>query len=453
MKNIWNKVKSEIKSDIPESSYKMWIEPIEFKSEEQGFMVLTCPNEFSKNRIQNHYNDLIESGLAKISGKRINFKIQIYDKKQRNKHKKQSKHKVNKNRQMPLPNVVVRSSSGRMLKKDFTFDQFVVGNNNEFAYSASLSFASKNMFLQPSLFLLSPTGMGKSHLTHAVGNYILREFPSKRVCYITAEEFTNEMIQAFKYNIIDKFKTKYRNGSDILLIEDVEYLSAKGRTQVELALTLDYFMEAEKKIIFSSCMVPGEIPKINDKLRSQLTSGLILTIDPPEFNTRLKILQRKSVHRGYILPKEVSMYLASELTKDVRQLESGLNGVALKASLLGIPVDLKLAESIVKNITKSSKAITIDSIKNLVCKDFKVTEKDLVSPSRRKSLVRPRQIAIYLSRKYTDSPLKTIGKNFNRYHATALHSIGAIEKKIKIDGSVKRQVEIFSEKLESGNFA
>jgi chromosomal replication initiator protein len=340
--------------------------------------------------------------------------------------------------------------NGRFLRKDFTFDQFVVGGNNDFAYSASLSLASRKNTQQNSLFLLSKTGMGKSHLSQAIGHYILSEYPSERVYYITAEDFSNEMIHAYRHGSINKFKGKYRNQCDVLLLEDVHYLSGKERTQIELALTLDTLFESGKKIIFSSCYLPKEIPKLQDKLRSRLSCTLISTIEPPKFNTRVRILQKKAKLNGYELPEDVIDYLAGELIEDVRQLESGLIGVTAKSSLLGSPIDLALAESVVKNIVRQRENITIDAIKKLVCKYYGISVNDIVSSSRKRSIVRPRQIAIYLSRRYTDSPLQTIGKSFNRYHATALHSIGAVEREIKEKSPVQKQVEFLCSRLESG---
>ncbi|MGD8344941.1 MAG: chromosomal replication initiator protein DnaA, partial [Desulfobacterales bacterium] len=356
------------------------------------------------------------------------------------------------NPQLSLPNASIRPHSGRFLRRDFTFDEFVVGANNDFAYSASLSLASRREYQQNALLLLSKTGLGKSHLSQAIGHHVLSEYPDERVYYITAEDFSNEMVQAFRQDSINKFKAKYRNKCDVLLLEDIHYLSGKERTQVELALTLDSLFEASKRIIFSSCYLPGDIPKLNDKLRSRLSCSLISQIDSPNFRTRVRILRKKSQSNGYHIPDTIIEYLAGELTEDIRQLESGLNGVAAKSSLLGAPIDLDLTESVVKNMVRQRKKITIDVIKKMVCKYYNCTLKDMVSRSRKQHLVRPRQMAIYLSRRYTDAPLQSIGKAFNRYHATALHSIHCIERGLKENSVIQKQVEFFNQKLESGKF-
>ncbi|MGA9260843.1 MAG: DnaA/Hda family protein, partial [Desulfobacterales bacterium] len=247
-------------------------------------------------------------------------------------------------------------------------------------------------------------------------------------------------------------KGKYRNDCDVLLLEDVHHLSGKERTQVELSLTLDSLFEAEKKIIFSSCYRPGEIPKLNDKLRSCLSGSLISDIEAPNFRTRVRILQRKALLKGVPIPEKVIHYLASELTDDVRQLESGLIGVTAKASLLSCPIDLTLAESVVKNIVRQRSTITVDIIKKLVCKHYNISVNEIDSRSRKQTFVRPRQIAMYLARNFTDSPLQTIGRSFNRYHATVLHAVNCIEKGIKENGAIQKQVEFFRQKLHSGKF-
>ncbi|MGD9086205.1 MAG: chromosomal replication initiator protein DnaA, partial [Desulfobacterales bacterium] len=356
------------------------------------------------------------------------------------------------NHQLPLPNASIRPHSGRFLRREFTFDEFVVGANNDFAYSAALSLASRKEYQQNALLLLSKTGMGKSHLSQAVGHHVLSEYPDERVYYITAEDFSNEMVQAFRQDSINRFKGKYRNKCDVLLLEDIHYLSGKQRTQVELALTLDALFGAGKRIIFSSCYLPGEIPKLNDKLRSRLSGSLISKIEPPNFRTRVRILRKKALSNGYQIPDIIIEYLAGELTEDIRQLQSGLNGVAAKSSLLGAPIDMSLTESVVKNMVRQRKKITIDAIKKMVCKYYNCPLKDMVSRSRKQHLVRPRQMAIYLSRRYTDAPLQAIGKAFNRYHATALHSIHCIEKGLKENSVIQKQVEFFNRKLESGKF-
>lgn len=424
----------------------MWIDPLELDQINQSEIKLTAPNHFFRKRVTENFGRVISEELQRIAGHALPLHIKVAP------SKKETRDLPDKPQQIPLPNMAPQSHYGRLLHSEFTFDQFVVGKNNDFAYSAALSLAAKNSGQQNSLFLLSNTGMGKSHLSQAIGHHILNEFPTERVYYMTAEDFTNEMVTSYKTNSIGTFKDKYHQNCDVLLLEDVHHLSGKDRTQIELAHTLDSLFHKNKKIIFSSCFAPSEIPKLNDNLRSRLTYGLISHIEPPKYKIRLRILKKYADINNWSVPKQVLEYLSSELTHDVRQLKSGLMGVVAKASLLGQPIDIELADSVVKNMVQKSRDITINGIKKLICKYYKLTTKELVSRSRKQSIVRPRQVAIYLSRRYTDQPLQVIGKSFNRYHATALHAIGTIEKGLKQGGPIRGQIDYLTKKLESGNY-
>ncbi|MDD2389836.1 MAG: chromosomal replication initiator protein DnaA [Desulfobacterales bacterium] len=454
MKSVWNEVKQNIKQQVPAHIFTMWIDTLELEKIENNEIMLSTPNFFSKKRVLDHYGALIESIISRITDNKVNkLTVQVAEgASPRRETSRLVSTASNLDLQIPLPIMNVKARNGRLLRKDFTFDNFVVSGNNNFAYSAAMSLASQRQNCQNSLFLLSQTGMGKSHLAQAVGHHILSQQPNERVFYITLEDFTNEMVQSFRNDTISDFKEKYRRHCDVLLLEDVQFLTGKERTQIELALILDYLFDAEKKIIFSSCYLPGDIPKMIDPLRSRLSSSLISRIEPPDFKTRMKILCQKSRENGYGLPGEILEYLASELSDDVRQLESGLKSIVTKASLMNTVIDLDLARSVVDNIAVNRKQITIDVIKKLVSKEYGVSLEELVSRSRKQCFVRPRQVAIYLARKYTDQPLQVIGKGFNRYHATALHSINVVERNVKQDNSVRDQVKFLSEKLENGRF-
>jgi chromosomal replication initiator protein len=444
MDSIWTAVKSLLKEKIPGHTYRMWIDPIVLCDYENDAMVLACPNPFSKRRVVEHYGRMLEAAASSVAGKVL--KVQLVVGSSQN----EDASEPFQDRQMKLPDMDPPTNFGRLLRKDFTFDQFIVGKNSDFAYSAALSLAACTLANHNALYLLSNTGLGKSHLSQAVGHHILKTFPNERVYYITAEDFMNEMTNSYRSSNIHRFKEKYRQNCDVLLLEDVHFLSGKNGTQEELSNTLESLMNANKKMIYSSCYLPSDIPKLNDKLRSRLCGGLISKIDSPDYKTRLRILKHTARTGGYALGEEVLEYLASELTEDVRQLKSGLIGVAAKASLTGTDVNLNLARSVVDNIVSSRAGITLDSIKQLVCKYYNVTLADLTSRSRRQSIVRPRQVAMYLSRHYTDHSLQTIGRSFNRYHATTLHALKTVEKGVKENGLFKRHVAFLSEQLEKG---
>ncbi len=442
METIWEQTKAAIKGRMPSHSYRMWIDPLELKASEGDQLVLACPNAFSKKRVQDHYLALIDSELLASGGKSLRIRIDVEERRGL-----RPPPDPLADRQLTLPNISPPASAGRVLRRGFTFDNFVVGDGNDFAYSAALSLASRRNMNQNAMFLLSETGLGKSHLSQAVGHYILSKCPTESVYYITAEDFTNEMVTAFKSDSINAFKEKYRAQCDVLILEDIHFLTGKDRTQIELALALDYLLDAEKKIIFSSCYMPADIPKMNDQLRSRLSCGLTPVITPPDFRTRMKILQRKAAENGCALPREVLEYLASELSSNVRQLESGLIGVSARSSLMGQTIDLTLARDVIQSISRPKRAITIDLIQQVVSRHYKISVEDMVSRSRKQAVARPRHIAIYLSRKFTDLTLQSIGKSFNRYHATIYRSVGTVEKGLKNDNTLKKQIKFLSEKL------
>ena len=455
-----------MKDCLPDHSYRMWLGPIEFVTAHENIITLLCPNTFSRRRIKEHYLAGLEKAFQQLGVKDAAIELQVHDSKTPRKSlEKGARQKFSqpqlldlpaipaarprRPRQLSLPGLGNPFDSGRLLKKAYTFDKFVVGNNNDFAYSASLSLAQGGANGNGALYLVSDTGLGKSHLSQAVGHHAINRGVTDKVFYVTAEDFTNEMVSALKNNRINSFKEKYRTRCDVLILEDVHFLSGKSATQNELAMTLDYLLDAEKKLIFSGCYLPGDIPKMNEQLRSRLSLGLVTRIEAPDFKTRVKILKKKAGLGNTPMPGEVLDYLAQELCDNVRQLESGLSGVTAKASLLGEKIDINLAKSVLSNISRSKKQITIDAIKNLVCKEFSIAETDIVSPSRKRKYVQPRQIAIYLARKYTDQPLKKIGRSFNRYHATAIYSINAVEKAMKKQGSYAEQMNYLYKKIET----
>ncbi len=443
MQEAWNRAKSRVHQKIPDHNYTLWIEPLKYLSQQGEEIVLGCPSSFFKKWVVRHYLSLIEEELEGVCGTSCRVTLKLSNIRDGNGQY------AREEEQLPLPHVTDRQHILAALHMDFTFDQFVVGMCNDFAYNAALSLASAENACHNPLFLLSKTGLGKSHLSHAVGNHILRRNSTIRVCYVTAEEFTNAMIRALRHDRIEEFKDKYRRQCDVLLLEDVQFLSGKVKTQDELAYTLDALFEAKKKLIFTGTYLPGDIPKMDEKLKSRLSAGIISSIESPDYDTRVRILEKKAALKQVDISADVTHYLASELTQNVRQLESGLIGVAAKASLLNLPIDTKLARSIVRNIVRRGQEITIEHIQKLVCKYCKLTMQELLSRSRKRSIVQPRQIAMYLARRYTGQSLQAIGRSFNRYHATALHAIGAVERSLRERGPIQKQVEFLSGRLES----
>lgn len=458
MESSWEEVKCQIKKILPDHSYRMWINPVKLLEYDDHHIKLSTPNAYFIKRLKDNYLSIFKEEFSKLGHNDIDIGFKILSPKKSGSGKKKKTSGTESAaplisdlpKQMSLPGLDVIFNNGRMLKKGFTFDDFIVGDNSNFAYSASLSLAQGQIKGSNALYLLAKTGLGKSHLSQAVGHHIIKNSHSQNVYYVTAEDFTNEMIFSLKNKTIDHFKEKYRQKCDVLILEDIHFLSGKDATQKELALTLDYLLDADKKIIFSGCELPDDIPKLNDQLRSRLTLGLVTEINAPDYSTRVKILKKKSKDFGYKIPNHVTEYIAQELCGDVRQLQSGLFGVAAKGQLMGYDIDIELAKSVLANISNVKKRISVESIKKLVCKEFSISEQDIVSPSRKRIIVKPRQMAIFLSRKYTDQPIKKIGTSFNRYHATAIYSINVVEKELKQKGALFEQLNYLSKKIEAG---
>ncbi len=445
MESVWNQIKTQIHKKMPHHSFMVWIEPLEWIEHRDNEVVLGCASTFARKWVVNHYVDLIKSEIDRVFQEPCEVTFEASDG-----YKENGACQVDE-KQLPLPHVERRKHVRCILHKNFTFDQFVVGECNNFARNAALSLASGENVCNNNLFLLSKTGLGKSHLSQAIGNHIQNQNPDMRICYMTAEDFTNAMVYALRHDGIEKFKEKYRRQCDVLLLEDVQFLSGKEKTQHELGYTLDALLAAEKKLIFTSTHLPDDIPKMDGKLASRLSSGIISNIESPDYETRLRIIKRKVSLKSIEIPEDVIHYLASELTQNVRQLESGLIGVAAKASLLKVPSDVKLAESVVRNIARRFQQITVESIQKLVCKYCKISTEEMLSRSRKRSIAQPRQIAMYLARRYTDQSFQAIGRTFNRYHATTLHAISTVERHMREQGPVQKQVEFLSRRLESGN--
>jgi chromosomal replication initiator protein len=448
MEPAWNQLKEVLKQVMDEKSYAFWVKPLKLLDSDEETIRLGCPNKFFRNWIKENYSPLFHRQFSKLGLKdrAITFKVLP--------HRDLLDFKPNggngNGKQLLLPNMPAKTRAGdRFLDERFTFDKFVVGESNEFAYSVSKALANDAFCPYCSLLLTAQTGLGKSHLTQTIGNFILQKKPTQRVHYITAEDFTSEMIFAIKNNMIDRFKTKYRKSCDVLLLDEIHFLSGKEKTQIELGYTLDSLFTDRKKVIFTSSLPLEEIPNMKKMLTSRLSSGVLTNINKPTFQTRLNILKQKAVERNISLPDEVASYLAENVTQDVRQLEGALISLEAIAFFLKREISLDLARETVKQILPPKPLVTIKEIQEIVCKYFKLDSATLKSKSRKKIISYPRSTAIYLCRKYTDSSLEHIGRSFNRNHSTVLYDYEKIKKNIKFDESVRKEVDFLRRKIEN----
>jgi chromosomal replication initiator protein len=443
MEDIWRRTKDDLQNLISSNCFKMWIDPIELVISREGKISLACPNRFFLNWVRENYFPEIKRSWERHGGTAQKIQLQLAATPRRSRQDKED------SSQLPLPLPPQENGHMYRLNRRFTFDQFVVGSGNSFAFSASLALANGDSGLGSSLYLLADTGLGKSHLSHAIGNHILTQNSSTRVCYLTAEEFTNEMVVAIKQRRMDGFKERYRNKCDVLLLEEVQFLSGKEKTQAELAYTLDALSRVNKRVIFTGTHFPRDIPKLKSKLQSRLTAGMVTHIEPPDFQTRLKILEKKANNEGVRLPSDVAEVLATHITRDVRQLESCVIGIVAKSSLLEKPIDLRLAHEVLESVCDSREAISMEQVQQVVCQYFKVSVEALKSNSRKKGVVYPRNLGMYFCRKYTDETLECIGRAFNRSHATVIHAVDNISRQIQQKSGVRNQVEFLGQQLEN----
>lgn len=445
MKAVWEQAKKALSSELPRKSFSLWIDPIEFLESRDRTLVLACPNKFARNWIAEHYLPLIQKTLHQTGG----HLLEVLFKVQGPKGHGPPPHVLEESRQLVLPNMPSNGRQGFLtLNRDFTFDRFVVGQSNEFAYTASRAISQTGNCHYETLLMLAGTGLGKSHLAQAVGHAMIQEDPRCRVFYVTAEQFTNEMIGSLKNNSIDAFKNKYRKSCDVLLLEEVQFLSGKERTQLELGHTLDALATDHKKILFTSSLPPKDIPSLSRELCSRLTSGLVTVINRPDFETRVRILDRKAGEHGLQLSRDILQFLASHLRRDIRQMESALKCLKAKSELLKAKIDLDLVRETISCLVSGQTPITSAQVRDLVCKYYKVDPEALRSKSRKKTHAYPRNIYVYLCRRYTHETLEEISASIDRSHSTALYAAEVVEHRMKTEDKLKSQLRFLSQQLE-----
>lgn len=444
MEAIWEQAKEAVRGSMDPDGFQRWIAPLRLVSSDGEALVVECPNLFFKDWVERHHRSSLEQALRKLVGKAPSLRFQVTA---GNVEPAPSKKRAV---QMRFADVSPSPLWQSGLNGDYTFERFVVGPCNEFAYSAALEVARSQRTRYNPLLVLADVGLGKSHLSCAIGNHVVAHGPQQRVYYTTAEGFITEMVRGLRTKQLDSFKEKYRRQCDVLVIDGVEFLSGKTHTQSELAHTLDALAGARKRIVLTSNVPPREIPEMEESLRSRITSGLVVDIKPPDPDTRCRILQQKSRQEGVELPEDVTEYLAKRLTGNVRQLESGLIHLIAKASLLRRPIDLDLAREVTQDLLRDTSLparLTIDQILECVCHHFKMDRELLLSRSRKRAVYYPRQVAMYLCRQHTDATLTAIGKAFHRDHASVIHSLAVIQKRCLADSTTRHQIAFLSQKI------
>lgn len=436
MNKLWQETLVHLEQTLNPQHFTTWIKPIRFVSLKKDLIQLEVPNRFVLDWIRIHYSQLIQETLSNIGAVvyRIQFSIAT-----QNSDSSSIENMVNPGKTLNRQEIKIEPQprSGNYafnLNSKYSFDEFVSGSSNQFAYAAAMAVANNPATTYNPLFIYGGVGLGKTHLVNAIGNAILRKNPEMKVCYYTSEKFMNELINSLRYAKMDEFRNKFRT-MDVLLIDDVQFIAGKERTQEEFFHTFNSLYESHKQIVVTSDKFPKEIPGLEERLRSRFEWGLIADIQAPDMETKHAILKMKAEQNGINLPEDVALFLANSISSNVRELEGFLVRIGAFASLTSTPVTLTMAREVLKDIlVEKNRELSVEEIQKVVASYYNIKVSEIKSSRRLKVLVLPRQIAMYLSRQLTSYSYPEIGERFGgKDHSTIIHAIKKIEKAMEND--------------------
>ncbi|MCS6262542.1 MAG: chromosomal replication initiator protein DnaA [Nitrospira sp.] len=443
---MWNDALVYIQEKVPKQVFETWFTPVVLDRIEDTTAYLAVPNKFFGEWLGEHYRDLLAEAVSAAQGGGhldVSFVVN--------------------NKQVPSPSpaqqesgpadtagrgfVASRSKRGVQLNPKYTFKSFVVGAGNQFAHAACMAVAEQPAKAYNPLFLYGGVGLGKTHLLNAIGNY-LAERSDLRIAYLTTEQFTNEVINSIRYDKMIDLRKRYRN-VDMLMIDDIQFLAGKERTQEEFFHTFNTLYEAHKQIVLSSDRFPKDMPDIEERLRSRFEWGLIADLQPPDVETRIAILRKKSEDERIALPEDVIHFLATTMKNNIRELEGSLVRVGAYSSLTGQTITLDMAKNVLRDlIGDKKKIVSIEDIQEAVGSKYHLKIADLKSRRRSKTLVHPRQIAMYLCRELTDASFPEIGRQFGgKDHTTIIHACRQISKAKEADSALHTTLEGLKEQI------
>jgi chromosomal replication initiator protein len=440
--DIWQEVIERIKKRANPQVF-FWFDSLKPLSQTDELLTLKAKNNFERDWIYNHYLDLISKTIEEVHGRKLDIKIVAASPTSIEEDIEEEKSReINK-----------EGLFTGFLNPNYTFERFIVGASNQFAHAASTAVASKPGEAYNPLFIHGGVGLGKTHLINAIGNYILKNSHQlARVCSISAENFTNQVINSIKSNKMEEFRNRYRFGCDVLLIDDIQFIVGKESTQEEFFHTFNTLYDSKKQIVLTSDKTPKDMSYLEERYRSRFEWGLIADIQPPETETKVAILKKKAETEGIVLPNEVGIFLATNITSNIRELEGTLINISAYAKLLNTEINIDLAKEVLKNIIKEQtrSILNIESIQKEVANFFGVKIQDLKSERKTKNIALPRQIAMYLIRKYTGASFPEIGEKFGgKDHSTVIHAVRKIEAMIGEDSSLKDAVNAVVRKIEA----
>ncbi len=451
MEKVWLKALSNLQKVLTQHTFNTWIQPLKFMEVRNDSILLEVPNDFFKEMIGENYLSMIEEAVSAIHKSKLDVELMI------SQETPGDKNQITEDLPKPVENIedfppVAENRKGPdfipNLNPKYTFETFVCGASNQFAHAAAQAVANKPASNYNPLFIYGGVGLGKTHLVTAIGNHVYRSNRNARICYYSSEKFMNELINCLRYNKMDSFRSKFRS-MDVLLIDDVQFIAGKERTQEEFFHTFNSLYESHKQIVVTSDKFPKDMPGLEQRLRSRFEWGLIADIQPPDIETKIAILKKKSEIDHINLPDDVALFLASSSTSNIRELEGMLIRLGAYASLTGNEISLGMAREVLKDIiVEKNKDLTVEMIQKYVAEYFNIKISDLKSEKRLKNLVIPRQIAIYLCRELTKASFPEIGDKFGgKDHSTIIHSVKKITKQISFDFELKNNIETIKRAL------
>lgn len=432
---LWEKSLKKLKEVISKPSFESWVrslKPVALSEEE---LILKAPNKFTVDQIKRRFLKTIENIASEIAGKNLTIRLTI--------PKEENQSLSARESEPPYPERVQLDYRYYGLNPKYVFETFVVGKCNKLAHAAALAVAESPGRTYNPLFIYGGVGLGKTHLMHAIAHYVLKKNPYTKVVYVSSEKFTNELINAIRDDRTNDFRKKYR-GVDLLLIDDIQFLSGKEGTQEEFFHTFNTLYEANKQIVISSDRPPKEIPDLEDRLISRFEWGLLADIQPPDYETRVAILKKKMELENVELPEDVVVFIAENFTSNIRELEGALIKLVAHFSLhTDEEITVSKAAEILKDILPSKRGeISVDEIKEAVIAEFNISIADLLSDKRAQEIALPRQVAMYLSRELTNLSLQQISKAFRKKdHTTVLHAHKKISQIMKRNPDLRKRIE------------
>ncbi len=435
--NLWDQIRDYLRHKVSAESYDNWIKGTEFVSMDGDTMFVSAPDSETRAWLETEYSSLVRAGIKelRVPVREVRFEVQPI--------------RGVRNQALAAVDGSEIEAPANLLNPKFTFSSFVVGSCNQFAHAAARSVADNPSRSYNPLFLYGGVGMGKTHLMHAIGRALIDRFGSMRIIYTSSERFMNEMIACIRTDRMQQFHQRYRE-ADVLLVDDIQLIGNKERTQEEFFHTFNELHDHQKQIVISSDSPPKEIPGLLERLRSRFEWGLIADIQPPDLETKMAILDKKSEVEGIKLPDDVRSFMASKTKSNVRELEGALIKLIAYSSLTGTPITVQMAQQVLKHLVHvQDRKVTIDSIQKAVAERFQVKPAQLREKSNTKKVVYPRQVAMYLIKELTDASLPEIGRAFGgKHHTTVLHSINKIEQSRQNDPDLNRLLHSLMDSLQ-----